>query len=72
MIFQGKFLTKHGGLRTDSLSLLKRSTTKRNVASDRQLVSEEKQENIKDLANSGDSVVTHLIFVFKKKQIISS
>lgn len=39
MIFQGRFLTKQDGLSTDSLSRLKRSTTKRKVASDLQLVS---------------------------------
>lgn len=39
MIFHGKFRTKQGGLRTDSLNLLKRSTVNWNVASDRQLVS---------------------------------
>lgn len=39
MIFHGRFLTKHDGLSTDSLRRLKRSTTKRKVASDRQLVS---------------------------------
>lgn len=39
MIFHGRFLTKHDGLRTDSLRRLNRSTTKRKVVSDRQLVS---------------------------------
>lgn len=39
MIFHGRFLTKHDGLSTDSLRRLNRSTTKRKVASDRQLVS---------------------------------
>lgn len=39
MIFHGKFRTKQGGLSTDSLNLLKRSTVNWNVASDRQLVS---------------------------------
>lgn len=39
MIFHGRFRTKQDGLSTDSLRRLKRSTTKRNVASDRQLVS---------------------------------
>lgn len=44
MIFHGRFRTKQDGLSTDSLRRLKRSTTKRNVASDRQLVSEEEEE----------------------------
>lgn len=47
MIFHGRFRTKQDGLSTDSLRRLKRSTTKRNVASDRQLVSEEENVGIK-------------------------
>lgn len=46
MIFHGRFLTKHDGLSTDSASRLKRSTTKRKVASERQLVSVEFRNSV--------------------------
>ncbi|TNN50956.1 hypothetical protein EYF80_038829 [Liparis tanakae] len=41
-LWKNRFRTKQDGLSTDSLRRLKRSTTKRKVASDRQLVSVER------------------------------
>lgn len=52
MIFHGRFLTKHDGLSTDSLSRLKRSTTKRKVASERQLVSVEFSKVLQKITNT--------------------